>query len=291
MLSQGVTHESYISILPNAPIEHLAKTVYCAANWRDVVLVMLSTAFDASGSEDDRTCTVVAGFISDATEWIKFDGIWRKRLGEDGLLDFRMSQFTAHKGPFSDETKWTQPKRDRLIADLIDIIIPHVFRKFGCAVLHPALEQMPADMREANRITAYSLAGRSCVGDVIEWARENPGFHRPISFVFEDGDKGKGKLMERLETDDCPLPIFEPKVDKIKNGIPVLGFTPLQAADIYAYEIRVRLTKLHVNRRSFTALDSIPGFSRAFNEAAIATFSMGLVPPEDQLIVLPPSLE
>ncbi len=96
------------------PIEHLAKTAYCSAGWGDIGLVMLTTAFDASGSEDDRTCTVVAGFISTADEWIGFSRIWKSRLAEDDLTEFRMSLFQAHMGPFRDETKWTQPKRDSL---------------------------------------------------------------------------------------------------------------------------------------------------------------------------------
>ncbi len=174
------------------------------------------------------------------------------------------------------------------MADLVEITVKSAFRKFGCVVLHPALERMPTETREGHRISAYSLAGRACAADVSEWARAE-GFYKPIEYVFEDGDKGRGKLMERLETDGFPLPIFRPKCDTVKNGLPVYGFIPLQAADIYAYELRVRITKLHIDRRSYKALDAIPGGARAFNESAIAVFSAGLVPPAEHLIVIPGS--
>ena len=273
---------------PYSAVEHISKIASGSSyDWREIGLVMLTTAFDASGAEDDLVCTVVAGFISTADEWIAFDRAWRARIGQDDLGDFRMSAFHAHRGPFTDESKWTRSTRDALIGDLIEIIIKHAFRKFGGAVPHPTLSGMRPDVREVNRITAYSLAGRMCAAEVSEWAKAE-GFHRPIEYVFENGDKGKGKLIERFPIDDFPAPIFKPKYDAFdRNGVLIPGFTPLQAADIYAWELRNRITRLHANRRSFAAIDTIPGEARRTTEETFKLLCAGLVPPDDRLIVIP----
>jgi hypothetical protein len=55
--------------------------------------------------------------------------------------------------------------------------------------------------------------------------------------VFEDGDRGKGKLQKRLSGDGCFSPTFKPKKDVIEEGIISHGFVPLQAADWFAYEL------------------------------------------------------
>jgi hypothetical protein len=58
----------------------------------------------------------------------------------------------------------------------------------------------------------------------------------PIAYVFEAGDRHRGRLMERMEQDAFPPPIFLPKKDVVRDGVLYPGFTPLQAADILAYE-------------------------------------------------------
>ena len=120
-----------------------------------------------------------------------------------------------------------------------------------------------------------------------EWASSS-GFHRPIEYVFEDGDKGKGKLIERLQFDGFPAPIFKPKYDTVgRYGVPIPGFTPLQAADIYAWEVRTRITKHQLNRRSFAVIDKIPGDAKMSTEETFALFCAGMVHPDEKLIVIP----
>jgi hypothetical protein len=91
----------------------------------------------------------------------------------------------------------------------------------------------------ANYLWDSTLAGRSCVADVGNWAKEQvPRITTPIQYIFEDGDIGKGKLIERMNRDGYPTPDFRKKKDTIApDGITLPAFTPLQAADFLAYEI------------------------------------------------------
>src|SRR5438309_1885521 len=107
---------------PYNPIEHVATVVWCLPRWREVLLVMLQTAFDAAGHEVDHSCISVAGFISSAEDWIKFDEAWRKRLTADRLTYFRMSDFAQFSGEFADRDAWKESRRRALLGNLIEII-------------------------------------------------------------------------------------------------------------------------------------------------------------------------
>jgi hypothetical protein len=52
--------------------------------------------------------------------------------------------------------------------------------------------------------------------------------------VFEDGDDEKGSWIEAMKAVTGRTPGFEFKKDDLEKGI--IAFTPLQAADILAYE-------------------------------------------------------
>ena len=78
----------------------------------------------------------------------------------------------------------------------------------------------------------------TCVKQVMQWCKNDgsPRFER-IEFVFEDGDLGKGNLISRFRNDLKMIPSFKPKQDKETPHGRVCGFTPLQAADFFAYEV------------------------------------------------------
>src|SRR5439155_6175636 len=102
---------------------------------------MLQTAFDASGHEADQSCIAVAGYISRAEDWEKFDEKWRERLSRDGLAYFRMSDYSQNVDQFADKAYWTFDRRKTLIVDLIAIIEAHAYRKFGCVVVNQTFAQ------------------------------------------------------------------------------------------------------------------------------------------------------
>lgn len=88
--------------------------------------------FDASGKEDQRRL-VLAGFISKAKDWQSFHTLWIERLREDGLEYFHMVDFAASQGQFKGWRN-SESRRRKLLADLMDLISSHVYRKFGCVI-------------------------------------------------------------------------------------------------------------------------------------------------------------
>jgi len=221
---------------PSQGIEHLAKTVFPDTNWRVVNFAMFTACFDASGHESDKPYLVVAGFISSADDWINFSEKWKMRLNQDGLPYFRMSEY-AHSRRVFEGWRNQEAKRRSLLADLIDLIKSHAYRQYGCVIdIKSFLQILPKEHRNTYHLNAYSLAARDCAAQIRKWAKSE-NITSPIKFVFEDGDKGTGQLIQRFGEDNLPSPDFAPKKDTIKNGITVPGFIPLQAADIWAYEL------------------------------------------------------
>ena len=198
---------------------------------------MFTACFDAGGSQHDQQFLVVAGFVSSNDTWTKFDRLWRERLAEDGIRYFHMEEFAHFRGEFRNGWRDKETKRKSLLSDLLDIIRSHAFRKFGCAIDHKQLtDVITKKEREKYLLDAYSFAGLYCAHQVNQW-RVTERLSTQPDLVFEDGDLGKGHLIDRLKKDGFGTPIFRLKKDTEISGYNSLAFTPLQAADFLAYEI------------------------------------------------------
>jgi hypothetical protein len=203
---------------------------------------MFTACFDASGSDHDQVALVVAGFVSSAKDWINFDAAWNARLAQDDLAYFHMVEFAHTDGEFK---KWadldvpTREKRRRaLLSDLLGVIQGHAYRKFGCGIStkHWTAHMAPANI-ERFRINAYVQAALICGARVDNWALSER-IKTPVELVFEAGDVGQGVLTQYLSARRGPAPIFNPKKAAVRgDGIVIPAFTPLQAADLLAYEL------------------------------------------------------
>ena len=195
---------------------------------------MYTVCFDASGHEMDQDYVVVAGFISSADHWINFSKEWNERLEKDGLTFLHMKKFAFSKPPFD---KLDKAGRQKLLADLLDIIISNVFRLFAVVVntnhLRKHLSQTAKDQLFLN---CYSYAGRTAVSVTSLYLRDQRMNHTPLEVVFEKGDLGVGWLEKRLR-DDGYSPQFRFPTDRSLKGVTHAGFAPLQAADFAAYEL------------------------------------------------------
>ena len=122
----------------------------------------------------------------------------------------------------------------------MEILLPHVYRKFGCTIVNKDFGRLDESLQEGYILTAYSLAARTCIVLVRDWASSEPPMKNQVEFVFEKGDANQGKMKQQLIHDlgeECE-PYFRPKKDQIrKDGHADHGFIPLQAADWLAYEI------------------------------------------------------
>ena len=225
--------------------EHLARSI-APLGWEDRYYSMFTAYFDDSGHEDDQLLVVVAGFIADAKDWKEFEALWIAALYRHampvacGLPYLHVSEINRKirtcRQHEACSDHWTDLRRKRMFDELIDIIRGHVSRKFACVVVNEGLADLSEQVRIDCLINAYSAAGRACVAKLREFAFNE---HIPYAprLVFEDGSKGKGKLIDRLRRDCVQEPIFErPRNHPSKDGKFIeAGVIPLQSADLFAH--------------------------------------------------------
>ncbi|HZT35256.1 MAG TPA: hypothetical protein VFA15_05010, partial [Nitrososphaera sp.] len=173
---------------------------------------MFTAYFDASGNEEDQPCLAVAGFLAGADAWSSFEQEWLERLAKDGLRNFHRRELAM----------WEKSKRDRLLNDLIDIIIGNVGRKFGAVIDHESLSVLSPEERTELHLRSYSLAARTCISKVRLWSKSERLRLVP-DIVLEDGDAGKGKSIDMLTEQRVPLPTFKPSRDRIEDGFLIKG--------------------------------------------------------------------
>lgn len=238
------------------------------SHWKSLNLAVLHAYFDAAGHESDQTHVVVAGFVSSASDWLSFEAAWRARLEQDDLKYFRAEDCAHFRGPFSEWSREKdEPRRRRLLNDLMCIVKSNVYRKFGSGVSMASLarDKASSDTFQRWRINAYVLGGRTSVADVGRWYVEEK-IQSPIGFVFEDGDIGQGALSDLLHTHGYPRPSFEFKTDRLTPLGLRKGLVQLQAADWLAYEMFQATKRLFLRtptdtnfRWAWNQFDRIPG--------------------------------
>lgn len=250
-------------------IEHVAR-ILLSSNWKDAIMVMLTTSFDVSIDQPEQKFLVMAGFVSSADRWGEFDRAWRARLARDDLPYFHMHPFAHSIGIF---TGWDsqEQRRRTLLSDLLNLISEHVYYKFGVTVQTEASDALAITFR-TDYVTAIEVAGRVMAIEVESWRRRNK-YRNQAEHVFEDGDLGKGRLASAVKGVTGMEPLFRSKKDIPDKGI--VGFTPLQASDILAYELKKlsgeasmvtgMIKHGHIFRFPYEQLNRIQGQPRLWN--------------------------
>jgi hypothetical protein len=186
----------------------------------------------------------VACFASSAKDWDSFSVAWKQRLAQDGIEFFRAVDVNSFRGPF--EHWFDKPDREALrrslLSDLMEILKAHAYHRFACTIINKEFQQMSEELREQFALCTYSLAARTCEKYARLWLMEEwrTSPEMPSALIFEAGDRGYGKLQERLANDPGHiLPNVRPKKDIVRDdkSIEQYGFVPLQAADWLAWEV------------------------------------------------------
>jgi len=225
---------------------------------------MLTAAVDCS-KDKANTYFVMAAFVSSAEEWTTFDAYWRARLAKDSLPYFHMNPFahaTTHpQKPFDKTWIGQENRRKALLADLLDIIHSHAWRRFICMLSMNVLDSFSLDSRRTYIPSLIAFAGQLLWTEIERWRREEKWANQ-VEMVFEQGDDDVGTLMDAFRRGTGVIPSFRHKKDNPEKGI--VGFTPLQAADILAYESQ-KLVEMEGRpkgtpfRFPYEQLDKIPG--------------------------------
>jgi len=227
------------TVQKNSGVEHLARSLR-PCGWGDLRIAMLTAYFDGSGHEADHPVLVVGGFISSAEDWALFEPQWLQRLAQERLEYLHVSEINGRNRQcrMHDDCSdhWTIRRRSALFQDLIKIIRLVAYRKFACIVVNRSFSEMSPDVRREFYLNAYSLAGRTCAARVREFIFSQWNDRLSPELIFEKGDRGHGKLIDRFEADGLGTPIFKSGRGRIeKDGLITKCLLPLQAADLFAY--------------------------------------------------------
>jgi hypothetical protein len=252
-------------------VEHLAKIVG-GIGWNGVLMSAFTCYFDTSGTQHDQLALTAAGFMSTADQWLDFEIEWKKRLAREGMTAFHRTEIKPSKHP-------------GLLEDLASIIRDHVNRKFSLTVRVHALHRLVKKTEyDKWHLDAYSYANRGCAAHVRIWAQQNHLRSMP-ELIFATGDTGRSDLEHRLKVDGFTNVTFRPALDAkdAKTGLIDPAVVPLQAADLFAYELfspgrqiekGVKAKEWHdFLTPACLILDKIPGEVQVTSDANLSDFT------------------
>jgi hypothetical protein len=237
---------------------------------------------DDSGANTTSSVFVLGGFIAPVDNWLAFSTDWKAALDAPPRLEyFKMKEAARLKDQFHPRRGWTEELRDQRINTLAAIIQKYAVLRVSVALRHSDfikhLRSLPAVNRDLARDTPFVTA-LSLLMTAVAISREQNLLMEPIDFIFDQqegieeelapfwpGIKRRSEKADSKIVRDCfrHMPLFRDEKD----------FLPLQAADLYAWQIR----RNHHNNRSLympptetlRRLWSIQGFDRFYSEAEI----------------------
>jgi hypothetical protein len=147
----------------------------------------------------------------------------------------RINLETFH-GEFKEENGWDPLRRTALLRKLHPIIKHRTYTGLGFSLFKDDFEEVMPPWRKKVFGGPYGFCAWLCLGAARVWAEQHH-HHDPIKWVFEAGTKGRGQI-EKLFDSLCADPVYRNKY-RI-SGRPMFEdkeLTPLQGADILAYEL------------------------------------------------------
>jgi hypothetical protein len=205
---------------------------------------------DTSGNdvETDMLLTV-NGCLSTCDKWAQFDIQWQEYLkaehfkpdDETGKYVFHATEFHTGNYELMPGKKHSRFDRERIYWNLIGLIKKHTLYRFGWGVYLGDLRQLEQDfphVREAHyRQQTGTWLSKMCFTHNSWWAQEN-GFDFSIDYVFDRGDHFWGELYDEHRQARHKAPKSERLIVAGLADGNKAEYSPLQAADILAWECR-----------------------------------------------------
>jgi hypothetical protein len=185
---------------------------------------MFTAYYDESGTPD-QYAVIVAGFVSTANKWGRFERDWKHLHADFGLPDphkhpFHMKDFAHSKHAFESWEGDTE-KRRQFIDRLVSVIRTRVEVGFTFGVEMDVYRSVNALFTLKEKAVApYALCASGCMNRANSWAKKKGAL---INHVFADGAIDKGRF---LQFTDPTHPTFGTMAQHL----------PCQAADFSAYE-------------------------------------------------------
>ncbi len=216
---------------PCDAITHLSKSLFLS---RADFMPLLTFYGDDSGTHQDSRTVVVAGYVGQVAAWKTFAKQWNEVLREFGVKQMHRADLEAFGGEYKRNNGWDEKRRKQFLQHLYPIIERHTKEPIGSAVVVEDFESLiPANIK-AQLGGPYGWCAHHCIAAINVWCAEKK-YNRPIQYVFEAGTAGHGQVNKLLQE------LYSNRNDRDRFRIRGWSFqdksvTPLQAADVLAYE-------------------------------------------------------
>jgi hypothetical protein len=204
--------------------------------WPDDATVLVMWGYYDESAEYDNVGRpinmTIGGCFASLDSWRVFDGKWQRALADEGLAYFHMTDFEAWRPPF-DFTAGAggrdQARHHRLLNSLLDIMLEHIDGFYGFGAMSMYDPSQPS--------LTHELLMEDCVGGAIKNASLDIAdfYQQPLNLVFgKQQHFGEGKIRQYVDFYDFGE--AKGRIATISMGEPKL-IRPLQAADVFAYEM------------------------------------------------------
>lgn len=226
--------------------------------------------FDATATPD-RSVESVAGFVSRVRKWERFEKQWCDLLPETVDM-FHMTDFVSSREGWeswkgSDHSK----RRAEFIEKLADCIKTATNKGFSHTMR--SAEYAACDREYALSEYygyPYVILGLACLGSLANWAEKKGIAKQNIDCCFEDGDLGKGRLIDLAHLDGFNV--------RLKSKSNIRAF---DACDLAAWKSRtvvhdtwereLQMKDPASAERILKSLDQVESLLKSPNEPAMLT--------------------
>ncbi|HEV1993518.1 MAG TPA: DUF3800 domain-containing protein [Candidatus Acidoferrum sp.] len=203
----------------------------------DPYFARFASYVDETGHSKDpkRMYFCLAGLVATQEVWKSFDTEWRQVAAEESInLPFHMKDFAHSHRQFAG---WSEERRQRLLGKLMTTIRRAAAIPVGSVVSVKAFNALEPKFRSGLR-DPYFVAFQHLTWHMVVAASLNiPG--GPVSMVYAhhpEHSRGRGNSEQLWDVYRRGNPILAPFMENYVGGQPK-DHTPLQAADIWAYEL------------------------------------------------------
>ncbi len=195
---------------------------------------MLTAVYDDSGTHDDSGVVVMGGLIGNQAQWRKFEELWTRQLrepikGRAPIKRFHMTECVASTKTFKG---YSRAESDNAIFNFRQIILSCGLYGSAIAVDKPAWDEHFTGIARDAIGDAERYCVSQCILKVRDFTRNAPA-DAPVSLVLDNRP-------HRIKQHDLIFRLMEGQARELWNGVNFLnsdGFPPLQAADLWAWEV------------------------------------------------------